>query len=105
MPTWTQYVPLGQLTGRMISPYTPARMEAQQCVQVHSAFCRCFVWCVASDVKGADLALWWAGRWHCRNTRDVNPDVEQAGGSAIGTELHAVKVARRIEAEKKSWGP
>lgn len=56
-------------------------------MQVQSA--RCFV-CVASDVKGADLALWWAGRWHCRNTRDVNPDVEQAGRSAIGTKLHAV---------------
>lgn len=67
------------------------------------AFCRCFV-SVASDVKGADLVLWWAGRGHCRNTRDVNPDVEQAGGSAIGTELDAVEWHGGLRREKKELG-
>lgn len=61
---------------------------------------------VASDVKGADLALWWAGGWHCRNTRDVNPDVGQAGRSAIGTELDAVEWHGGLRREgKKELGP
>ena len=76
---------------------TPARMEEPALsagavcgVQCTCAFCGCGE---RRQRRGSGVVV----RWDCRNTRDVNPDVEHAGRSAISTKLGAVK--------RYGWGP